>query len=134
MTEALPDSVAMIAEVIGTDAALTLVRNWPRRTKERTMPNGRAALYVPGTMTADHPIAAVIGYDNAVKLSARFGHEMLFIAKCDNLRRSEMRRAVHVAIDAGATTDMIARTLGITPQHVRRIRRANISAMGASVN
>lgn len=134
MTEALPDSVAMIAEVIGTDAALTLVRDWPRSTKERTMPNGRAAMYVPGTMTEDHAIAKIIGYDNAVKLSARFGHEMLFLAKCDNLRRSEVRRVVILATEAGASTDMIARTVGITPQHVRRIRRANISAMGACLN
>jgi|SRR6185437_5148363 len=127
MTEQLPDSVAQIAEVIGTEAALQLVRQWPR-TKVPYSSGGRCAIYVPSTMPASHPIATIIGHDKAALLSRRFGNEMLFPAKCD---AHVLRRAILLALDAGASTDMVSRTLGVTPQHVRRIRRANISAITA---
>lgn len=120
MTERLPDSVAQIAEVIGVDAALKLVRQWPRATKCRTMPRGRIAIYVPATMPADHPIAAIIGHEAAQKLAEIFGGENLFPATCG---AHATREAVIRALAVGAHTDMIARLFEITPQHVRLITK-----------
>ena len=58
----LPQQLRHIAGVVSLQAALLLVRNY-----------GGVRLYVPVHMTPDHVLARLIGFEQAVKLSAEFG-------------------------------------------------------------
>jgi len=131
MAEALPDSVQQIAEVIGADSALTLVRNWPRisvNASKRT----RIAFYVPKKLLPNAPLIEVVGADAAAKLVERFGGSLMFLADCDkSLRAQSLSKAVIAAIAAGATTTNVGRVFNISQRHARRIVQADLNAKDA---
>jgi hypothetical protein len=58
----LPQQLQLVARVVGLPATLLLVKNY-----------GGIRLYVPITMTPDHVLARLIGFDVALKLAAEFG-------------------------------------------------------------
>ena len=132
MIDSLPDSVAPIAEVIGVDAALKLVRTWPR-TNATSTSRGRVVIYVPITLTSEHPLIEIIGEANAQKLVERFRGELLFLASCASIVAKHRDRAILDAIEMGATTEKAARVLGVSLRHAYRIKRADKAAKDAVV-
>lgn len=60
--EDLPQSLREMAQIIGVTHALTLARHF-----------GGVRLYVPVTMTAEHMIARLIGFEAACRLAREYG-------------------------------------------------------------
>jgi len=116
----LPASVQQIAEVIGQDAALQLVRRWPRkaRTADGT---ARPVIYVPAKVPPSHPLAEILGVEAALKLSAAYGGEILFLATCANEANDCRRAAILRLACAGWGTEAIALVTGVTPRRVRQV-------------
>lgn len=59
-----------IAEQVGVDAAKKIVKAY-----------GGTRLYIPAAAKSDHPLAVLIGFDNAVKLGQYFSGERVIIPK-----------------------------------------------------
>lgn len=118
----LPRSVQQIADVIGRDAALTLVRKLPR-AYTKGHPSGQPILYVPKSMPPDHALVRLIGYPAAEKLAAAFGGEILYPAACIELDRAARNREIERLFRAGSSEVEIARLFGLTVRHVQNIRR-----------
>jgi hypothetical protein len=132
MSKRLPDSVQQVAEVIGEAAALELVRRWPRTKTNGDVPF-RIVLYVPTRLAPDHRLVAILGWGNAEKLARVFGGEIIFLATCANVSRSDRDEEIAKALSAHASPAAIAARFGISERHVRRIAsklRADKSAMG----
>lgn len=130
MSDCLPDSVQQVADVIGVEAALNLVRLWPR-TNVKSTAKGRVVIYVPTTLSSGHALVDILGETLAQKFVRYFGGELLFLAGCAAQRTRETHRAIVAALHADASPIMVARVFGISPQHARRIRKANLSAKDA---
>jgi hypothetical protein len=129
MSKPLPDSVQQIAEVIGEDAALTLVRCWPRTR------SGRPVLYVPATLPADHRLVAIIGWHAAARLVKVFHGEIIFLATCAIVQRDGRNQLIAEALANRASPAAVAIKHGVSERQVRRIAaamRADISAMDAA--
>ncbi|MFZ6687527.1 Mor transcription activator family protein [Undibacterium sp. SXout11W] len=58
----LPQQLQTIADIIGLPATLTLVKHY-----------GGVRLYVPMTVTPEHILSRLIGFDTALKLAKEFG-------------------------------------------------------------
>lgn len=130
MSNTFPDSVQQVADIIGAEAALKLVRQWPRTNASSTT-KGRVVLYVPTTLPTGHTLVDILGEDVAQKFVRHFGGELLFLAACASIRTRETHRTILAAMNAGASPIMAARVFGISPQHARRIRNANKAAKDA---
>jgi len=122
----LPSSVQQIADVIGREPALELIRQLPRRYP-KDHPIGRPILYVPRRLTPDHPLVAMIGWHTAAKLVRAFGGEILYPAACADMNRQERNRGILRMLKDGASLEIAAHVFGVTKRHVRNIRRAEIS-------
>ncbi|WP_296652839.1 hypothetical protein [Paraburkholderia sp.] len=82
-TGELPKSVQEIADVIGAEKALYLVRNLP--TCYSGNPGKKAhrpMLYVPKRITHDHLLVHLLGFEDAAKMVHHFGGECLQPAGC----------------------------------------------------
>ena len=117
----LPQSVQQIAEVIGREAALTLIENLPRHTQPHH-PAGRATLYVPKSIRADHRLVTILGEELAAKLVAAFGGEILYPAlfSVGRVRRNDRIRE---QLAAGRPDADIAADAGITVRQLRNLKR-----------
>lgn len=127
----LPDSVQMIADVIGEDAALELVRRWPRQPDKRYSCD-RIIVSIPKRPTTSSRLVAILGWDNAAKLSREFGGEVLTLATCANLRRNDRDQAIARALANNATPAAISLRFGLNERHVRRIA-ARLRAEAAAI-
>lgn len=79
----------------------------------------------------DHALVAALGAEDAAKLVAVIGGEVLHVP-CSANAAAARRSAVVAAVRQGQTTNQIARTLGISARHVRRLRqRADEPMMAA---
>lgn len=76
-------------------------------------------LKVPKTIDADHPLARVIGFEAASKLSRLAGGTRFYIPAA--LARAERNRYISDAYGAGDTVEEIALRHGLTARHVLRI-------------
>lgn len=136
MSKPLPDSVQQVAEVIGRESALELVRRWPRTKTNGDVPF-RPVLYVPARLSPDHRLVAILGWNKAEALVRVFGGDIIFLATCANVVRDSRDDAIADALARNATPAAIATRLGMSERHVRRIAakiRADMSAMGSRSN
>lgn len=125
MSKPLPDSVQQIADVIGEDAALTLVRRWPRTR------SGRPVLYVPATLPADHRLVAIIGWHAAARLVKVFAGEIIFLATCAVVQRDGRNQLIAAALANRASPAAVAIKHGVSERQVRRIAAAMRAAIHA---
>lgn len=121
--QALPDSVQMIADVIGVDAALHLIDNLPRYAVQSTAnPSGKLILYVPKSLALNHRLVAVLGYQDALKLVRAFGGEILYpAAVCKQVARVDRDDAIVRFAARGMRKIEIATMLQVDPKTVGRI-------------
>ncbi|WP_322009247.1 hypothetical protein [Paraburkholderia sp. J12] len=81
--EKLPASVQEIADVIGAEKALNLVRNLPTYYSGKPGKKyHRPLLYVPKRITHDHLLVHLLGFQDAAKMVHYFGGECLQPAGC----------------------------------------------------
>lgn len=107
--DSLPASIRDVAEAVGVRLALKLIELF-----------GGLDLYVPHTLREDHPLMA-LGADDASALCEALGGETIYVPRM----AAGPRRTGDVAnlAAAGRTRAQIARALGITQRHVRRLAR-----------
>lgn len=105
----LPDTVADIARVIGTKAALALVENY-----------GGSSIYAPLGVNktgraALERLVPIIGEDAAKALSRYTHGERIYIPRCDaamrRLRNLKMCECFEEAVRAGSSGNAIVQTL-----------------------
>lgn len=121
-TEPLPARTQQVADVIGRDRALYLVRTW-RRTRS-TNPNAQQlSIYIPAKLKPDreHELVRVMGWDDASKLVAAFRGEILNLSTCDGVQRAWRDQAIRRQAEQGLKAKALAHLFDMTDRQVRRI-------------
>lgn len=113
----LPRNVQDVADVIGRDAALTLVDSLPRAMNRPW----QSWLYVPQRIRADHALVLLMGWDVACKLVRAFGGEMLTLSNCSYSRKDQRDDAIRSMRASGASVQDVAREFRISDRQVRNI-------------
>ncbi len=129
VTEPLPHSVQVIADVIGRDAALLLASQLPR-AYATGRPSGRAMLYVPKQVTPGHRLVQILGAEAAAKLIRVFAGEVMLLATCAGVKRSERNGKIAQLLAEGAAPEQVREMFGLSPSRFRAIRSL-VSAVGA---
>lgn len=83
---------------------------------------GNGNLYIPETVSEQHPIAKAIGVKPLQRLSAAWGGETLWVADCAAEARDRRDRAVAILLGQGKGAKDIAREVGLTERRVQQIR------------
>lgn len=107
----LPPTLADIAELAGLDVALRLAEA-----------RGGERISVPDFVADDHWLSRLVGRDAALKLSRRYGRTTVEIPRGPTTNNAQMARKVREMIDAGATSNEIARATGVVFRTVQRHR------------
>lgn len=107
----LPGVLQEIAELIGLPGTLKLVEVY-----------GGVRLYVPKRMEQDHPLASLIGFDNAATLAATYGGELHFdIPRAVAATRAARDRRIRDDRATGRTHRELALRYGLTERQIRNI-------------
>lgn len=109
----LPPQAAEIAEVVGVEPALRLVKAW-----------GGVRLYVPQQMPEDHLLVSTLGRAEADALAARYGGETIQIPRCLHALRAVRNGEIRRARAAGASPALLALRHGLTERQVYAILAA----------
>lgn len=110
MILAMPQSLKELSEIVGlSDGAIqSLVAEY-----------GGVSLYVPKNV-AGHRLAALIGEDDAVKLSGYYGGEAINIPLCSESRRVARNRGI-IRDSANMSAAELARKYGMSARSVKKI-------------
>lgn len=108
----LPKSVQQIADVIGRDKALRLVRELPRcgsRSRRRN-------LYIPtaDNLRDDHKLIGLVGKEDALALTEALGGQTIQPALCRYMERAMANRRILALRDLGRSVAEIAAELQVT--------------------
>ncbi|AWD21598.1 hypothetical protein [Fuscovulum blasticum] len=107
---ALPESLIDLAETLGVGVALRLMQEF-----------GGRDLRIPKNPTADHPIIKALGEDDGRAVCHFMADQSVYIP---HARAGARRRSVQELSATGRTRGEIARMLGLSERHVRRIANA----------
>lgn len=105
--EFLPPKLREIAEVVGVPAAIKLAEHWPG-----------VRLFVPATMTPEHPVALAVGLTAAEELSHRYGGETITMPKADAYRRRLRDAKIVEEYSQGKSGRDLALKYGLHENHV----------------
>lgn len=124
----LPESVREIAEVIGRESALMMIKQLPRclHGKEGKKAN-HPIMYVPKTMSLANKWArfylTTLGWDKSVRLVRVFGGEILTPANCRHMEARLRDRDIRSCLKAGEDVDLIATIFNVPRRHVLKLLR-----------
>ena len=113
----LPPSAQELADVIGRERTLHLIGQLPRSGSRAW----RVNLYVPKSVTLDHPLVKILGWTDAMLLVREFGGMILQPSNCNFLHREFRNREVRRMRDQGTTIAAIAEAVELTQRQVRNI-------------
>jgi hypothetical protein len=100
----LPKSVQEIADVIGREKALHLIRSLPTYVAGKPGKKcTRVMLYVPQRLRMDHPLVLILGFEDAAKMVDVFGGECLQPANCSGNRGGRPKKNPDVEIEQSET-------------------------------
>lgn len=118
----LPKSVQQIADVIGSEKALRLVRQLPPCGKR----DRRRNLYIPkpARLTVNHRLVGLLGWDDALALCQSLGGQTVQPALCRYLERAMNNRRILALRDIGKTVPEIADTLMMSEKWVEAVAEA----------
>lgn len=127
MPRSLPRSVQQIADVIGRDAALNLIRQLPRAYMGKPgRKSWRVLLYVPQRLRPDHELVRILGWQNAERLVRAFGGELLKPANCAEIYREFRDRSIRrLRREQGLDVETLAQWFGLCARSVRNILAEN---------
>ncbi|ARE40893.1 phage-related hypothetical protein [Rhodovulum sp. P5] len=103
----LPDSLIDVAETLGLRVALRLMQEF-----------GGRDLRIPKSARPGHPLVKALGEEDAARLCHFLGDAVIYIP---HGRAQGRRRSVDEMSAAGRTRGEIARALGLSERHVRRL-------------
>lgn len=107
----LPESMIDVAEALGLRIALRLMQEF-----------GGRELRIPKSARPDHPLSKALGETDAAALCQFMGDQVVYIP---HGRAAGRRQAVQELEARGRTRGEIARLLGLSERHVRRISNAD---------
>jgi hypothetical protein len=110
----LPKTAKDIVDIIGMNAAMALVRNWPGIPLK--VPAGRRPA---GIMM--RRLAAVIGKEAALKFIRHYGGEVVVIPRCAVAIRVARDQCIINQYNNGVTAANLAREHKLTVRHIRLI-------------
>jgi len=118
----LPKSVQQIADVIGSDKALRLVRQLPPCGKRARRRN----LYIPKPERLDvnHRLVTLLGWDDALALCHALGGQAVQPALCRYMERAMTNRRILDLRDLGWTVAEIADELKMSEKWVDAVVEA----------
>lgn len=120
----LPKSTQQIADVIGRDRALHLVRTWKKTLSGNAGQNfDRVCIYIPAKLPLDHELVRVLGYPDAAKLVAEFRGEILYLSTCEDLFRGWRNQAIRRLARDGLKPPELAEWFDISDRQVRNVLR-----------
>ena len=102
-------TLATLAEIVGTPAALKLAACW-----------GGLTLYVPDQASPDHAITRTVGLDAFVELVRVYGGQSLWIPTASFVSDARQARVCYL-LELGVAVSRIAWLLGLTPERVKQI-------------
>ncbi|MBF0165548.1 MAG: hypothetical protein HQM01_13790, partial [Magnetococcales bacterium] len=102
-TEPLPGFLGEIAEVVGAEAAHTLMREY-----------GGTRVFVPRKMRVMHKLATLLGIEQARKLSQHFAGETMNIPRGVALERQRRNAEIIRRYNAGVGVRQLARDNALT--------------------
>ena len=120
--EKLPKTVQQIADVIGRRAALRLVAQLPR-SFSKGHPSGQPILYIPKSLSSDHPLEKMLGLADATLIVQAFGGEILFPAAGVSVVRQARNREVIRLLKEGWNEHDVANTFRLTVRQIRNLRK-----------
>lgn len=116
----LPAKLREINSIVGLEATLTIVKHY-----------GGVRLYVPMSMTPDHILARLIGFEAAVKLAKEFGGMDHFdIPRAAEAVRSVRNREISEKYMKGKSLRLLAIEYQMTERSILKI----LSASGINNN
>ncbi|MDR3445732.1 hypothetical protein [Dyella sp.] len=123
MHKPLPSRTQLVADVIGRERALFLVRNWKRTLS--TNPKAQIlSIYIPVKLSPDHELVRVMGWPDASKLVAAFRGEILNLSTCEDVFRSWRNMAIReLHAEQGLKPQDLAEWFELTDRQVRNILR-----------
>jgi hypothetical protein len=101
-----------VAAIIGFSATVRLIQ-W----------HGGSNVYVPGTATPDHPLAALMGEPALRALVDEFGDQTVWVPNDVARADIEVKKSVAKLVLKGRGSLEISTELGISQRQVQRIRR-----------
>jgi hypothetical protein len=111
----LPEKLQEINGIVGLEATLTIVKHY-----------GGVRLYVPMTMTPDHILARLIGFDAAVKMAKEFGGMDHFdIPRAADALRAVRNREILDKYTKGKSLRLLAIEYQMTERSILKILAAN---------
>jgi hypothetical protein len=120
----IPHTVRTVADVIGMDAAVRLIK----------VSYDNRQLYVPARDIANHRLSTVLQPDELTALRRTFGGELLPYPSARGImrRRKAQRKteAIQHDIASGLTTAEIAVRHGVSERYIRRIRSKGTTSSG----
>lgn len=118
----LPKSVQQIADVIGRDKALRLVRDLPRCGSRPRRRN----LYIPSAdnLHDGHKLVALVGKQDALALAEALGGQTVQPALCRYMERAMANRRILALRDLGRSVAEIADELEMTEKWVGMVVEA----------
>ncbi|KAA0014414.1 hypothetical protein F0A17_01835 [Billgrantia pellis] len=114
----LPKSVQQIADVVGRDKALHLVRQLRQQQAGKTL-----SIYVPQPerLHINHALVEMLGYPEALALCEEFGGTHLFPSACRYLQRAIKNRQILALRDTGLSIEEVAEQLGMSRKWVANV-------------
>ncbi|MEO5332140.1 MAG: hypothetical protein H7839_08965 [Magnetococcus sp. YQC-5] len=103
----LPASLQEIADVIGREGALKLVKEL-----------GGTRVFVGRRMKPNHKLAILLGHGPALKLSQMFGGETLTVVRGATLLRRARNREIIKRYDSGEGVRSLARRFTLTERQI----------------
>jgi len=122
----LPESVQVIADVIGREKALILIGKLPRHIcgiEGRKC--SRIAFYIPTVkrMRLDHSLVKILGWNDALKLAKFFGGEIMQVSTCVGIYKEFIRKTIQRMRDQNLKTSTISGRLQLPEWYVRQIMK-----------
>lgn len=106
----LPKTLLTIAEYCGEDVMIMI---WEAYCCGR--------LHVPETVSPDHKLSQLLGYENALDFCHKFGGEMLNIPKADEARREYRNSIIRRERSNGVGLLTLARRFNLTDRQIMKI-------------
>lgn len=115
-----------IAEVIGRQQALYLVSQCPRYKVEGRQGKGQVLLYVPKPrlLDAGHHLCEIIGREDAEKICATFGGELLMLSHCRSIILKHRNDGIVAMAKQGFSIDDLSVFFGLSTRTIAEAVKA----------
>lgn len=119
----LPPILEEISSVIGRDKTITLVGKLPRsaQIKRDGRTRQRIYLYIPKTLTPEHKLIELLGYEDALKMVDAFAGEIICVPSLKNMHTHFLHHSIRAQYGAGVNIEILVIIFNMTRKNIQRI-------------